>query len=353
MTTLSRLLLAFIGILLLFGVCSSPALADGPPPPGSPVVVGSNKGRTTYTATVTTNSRGVWIDVRASRSSSGSSMSASNSSSASAGYGASSGVAYAGSGSIASNGSTETVTRTWTNAQGEPYYEVNGHVYHLAGVNIGWESEGPNGWYTTGSRQHPGSVPEALYVNGQFQGIIWVPYGTKPGSLQWGTPPAGSGNQTTSAPVVVDPRAVALYLLRHVPLPNLRVRMNPRLGLVNLPGWFWAEGYNGQPFGGSVTVGSYTISVRVWPASYQWSFGDGSTLVSPDLGQPYPAASDIRHTYQYSSLHYPDGFPVRLTVQFAAAFSVNGGGLEALLGMERTYTTAYRVQELQSILTHH
>jgi hypothetical protein len=156
-----------------------------------------------------------------------------------------------------------------------------------------------------------------------------------------------------NAPVVVDPRVLALDVLQHIPLPNVQIGMNPRLGLVAMPGWFWAEGYNGQPFGGSATVGGFTGAVQVQPTSYTWSFGDGSTLVSSDLGQPYPAESDIQHTYQYSSLHYPDGFPVRLTIQFAASYSVNGGPAEPLSTMERTYATSYRVQELQSILTSH
>jgi len=142
-----------------------------------------------------------------------------------------------------------------------------------------------------------------------------------------------------------------MAVLQRVPLPNVTIRMNPSLGLVAMPGWFWGEGYNGEPFGGSATVGAYTVSVQVEPASYTWDFGDGSTLVSHSLGKPYPAESDIQHTYQYSSLHYASGFPIRLTIQFAASFSVNGGPAEPLTGMTRTYTASYRVQELQSILT--
>ncbi len=355
MTGSSYLLIAALSTLLL-GSVSTSLVAAGGPPPGTPVVVGANKGRTTYTATVATNGRGVWINVRATRSSSGSSETPANSSGAGSDNGAVSAVSYtgAGSGSAATSDSASTVTRTWYNAEGEPYYETaDGHVYHLAGVNIGNASSGSNGWFTTGSRQHPGSVPESLYVDGHLQGIVWVPYGTKLGSLQWGSPPSGSTIQSASAPVVLDPRAIALDLLRHVPLPSLRLRMNPALGLVAMPSWFWAEGYTGQPFGGSVTVGSYTIAVRVWPISYQWDFGDGTTITSSDLGQAYPAQSDIRHTYQYSSLRYPNGFPVRLTVQFAAAYSVNGGALNALPGMQQTYADNYPVQQLQSVLTDH
>jgi len=142
-----------------------------------------------------------------------------------------------------------------------------------------------------------------------------------------------------------------MAVLEHIPLPNVVIRMNPSLGLVAMPGWFWAEGYNGEPFGGSATVGSFTVAVQVQPSSYTWTFGDGTNLVTHDLGQPYPAESDVQHTYQYSSLQHPDGFPIQLTIQFAATYSVNGGAAEPLSSMARTYTGSYRVQELQSILT--
>jgi hypothetical protein len=127
--------------------------------------------------------------------------------------------------------------------------------------------------------------------------------------------------------------------------------MNPSLGLVALPGWFWAEGYNGAPLGGSATVAALTVAVQVQPISYTWSFGDGATLVSQDLGQPYPTQSDIQHTYQFSSLHFSSGFPIHLTIQFTATYSVNGGPGQPLASMTRTYAASYRVQELQSILT--
>jgi hypothetical protein len=227
---------------------------------------------------------------------------------------------------------------------------VNGTVYHLAGINIGFASSGPTGWFTVGMHQHPGTVPEALYINGQLQGIVWVPVNGQ-GNVQVASAGPGSAAGAASAPVVVDPRAVAMAVLQRIPLPNVVIRMNPSLGLVAMPGWFWGEGYNGEPFGGSATVGAYTVAVEVEPVSYTWDFGDGTTLVSASLGKPYPAESDIQHTYQYSSLHYASGFPIRLTIQFAASFSVNGGPAEPLSGMTRTYTASYRVQEVQSILT--
>lgn len=348
MAPLIRIFSGFGGFLLL--VCSLPihVYADGPPH-GAPVTLGGNKGRTSYSATITTTGRGVWIAVHARQSYSGSYVVPSHGLNASYGHGVASGPAYNQGSSGTGSGSASTIARTWQNSAGEPYYETtSGQVYHLAGIDIGNAGAGP---ITVGMRQHPGTVPEALYVNGKLQSIVWVPIGANSGALHWGAPPAGNGRAAASAPIVIDPRVVAANILRHIPLPNVQLRMNPSLGLVALPGWFWAEGYNGASFGGSASVGGLTVAVQVQPTSYTWSFGDGATLVSQDLGQPYPSSSDIQHTYQYSSLHFSNGFPVHLTIQYAATYSVNGRPGQALASMTRTHTASYRVQELQSILT--
>lgn len=333
--------LVLLGVLVA-GFRPGVAAADNP----APYHTGWNKGHTSYSATITTSGRGVVIYMTGRQSSSGQNVVP-----ASASYGSPSYASGSAEASSASSGTSSTVARTWYNQAGEPYYQtVNGTVYHLAGINIGFASSGPTGWFTVGMHQHPGTVPEALYINGQLQGIVWVPVNGQ-GNVQVASAGPGSAAGAASAPVVVDPRAVAMAVLQRIPLPNVVIRMNPSLGLVAMPGWFWGEGYNGEPFGGSATVGAYTVAVEVEPVSYTWDFGDGTTLVSDSLGKPYPAESDIQHTYQYSSLHYASGFPIRLTIQFAASFSVNGGPAEPLSGMTRTYTGSYRVQEVQSILT--
>jgi hypothetical protein len=347
-----KILSGLVGLLILVYALPDHVYADGPPH-GAPVTLGQNKGRTSYSATITTTGHGVWIAVHARQSSSGSYAVPGNASNGSSSPGVVSAVSYGqGSSGTGSGGSASNIVRTWQNSAGEPYYETtNGQVYHLAGIDIGTASTGPSSWFTVGSHQHPGTVPEALYVNGKLQSIVWVPIGGNQGALHWGNPSTGSGNVTASAPIVIDPRVVAANVLQHIPLPNVRLSVNPSLGLVALPGWFWAEGYDGAPFGGSASVSGLTVAVQVQPSSYTWNFGDGTTLASQDLGQPYPAQSDIQHTYQYSSLHFPAGFPIRLTIQFAAIFSVNGGAAQPLASMTRTYTANYRVQEIQSVLT--
>jgi hypothetical protein len=169
---------------------------------------------------------------------------------------------------------------------------------------------------------------------------------------------------------------VAVEAVADVPLPDIRIRMNPALGLVALPSWFWVDGYDGQPFGVSRSVelppeidaqvlldavpaddprrqgSSFAVAVRLWPRRYEWDFGDGRTLVTQSLGKSYPAESDVAHSYEHSSLGFPDGFPIRLTVEFAAEYRVDDGPPQPLPAIRRTFEAGYKVQEIQAVLVH-
>ena len=173
----------------------------------------------------------------------------------------------------------------------------------------------------------------------------------------------------------IAPRLFVTDVLEDVPLPTARVRMNPDLGLVAVPTWFWVEGYDGRAFGVSRQINipaeigddvpvadvprddprrrptSMSIAVTVRPSRYEWSFGDGSRLVARTLGKPYPQASDVKHTYEESSLRSPSGYTVGLTIEFAAEYRINGGAAQALPPILRSYESSYRVQEIQPVLT--
>jgi hypothetical protein len=173
----------------------------------------------------------------------------------------------------------------------------------------------------------------------------------------------------------IAPRVFVADILEDVPVPSVKVRMNPDLGLVAVPTWFWVEGYDGREFGVSRRINipaeigddvpvddvprddprrrptSVAIVVTLRPSRYEWSFGDGTTVVSRSLGKPYPQASDVKHTYEHSSLRSPGGFAVGLTIEFAAEYRVNGGAAQALPPIRRTYESSYRVQEIQPVLT--
>jgi hypothetical protein len=196
--------------------------------------------------------------------------------------------------------------------------------------------------------------------------------GSQVGGAQGG-PARGGGSG--SSDIAIAPREIALEVLQQVPLPAAAINMNPRVALVALPTYFWIEGYDGRPLVNSRTVElpaeigaevpttafpagdprrrgqSLTVEVRVWPVRYSWSFGDGATAVTQSLGQRYPAESEVRHTYERSSLGFSGGYPIRLTVDFAAEFRVNGGPPQPLAAAQRTYDAALRVQEVQTVLT--
>ncbi|MCW5882584.1 MAG: hypothetical protein KIS91_16765, partial [Anaerolineae bacterium] len=272
--------------------------------------------------------------------------------------------------------STATQDRYWRDAQGIHRATPDGHAYLLTPPPIGGASL--DGW-TNSMRQHPNETPYLLYVDGQYSDVVWIPQATPSSNIQMDVQPSISTRQSVARPSgdgdSTDPREVALDALGHVPLPAIHLQVNPALGLVHMPGWFWVEGYDGRPFGleRRVTVPPevgddvpitvvpaddprrrethFTVQVRLWASRYEWNFGDGQGLLTMSLGKPMPAESDIQHTYEYSSLGLPEGFPVRLTVTFDAEYRVNGGPPIGLPSIQQTYEYGYRVQEIQSILT--
>lgn len=242
--------------------------------------------------------------------------------------------------SASANGS-----RSWSDFAGIHVWTPDGQRVDLTPLTIpvdAWSAP----WDRAGATSHPNATPYLVFQNGVYAGIVWL----GPGATQAGLP-AGAVAVTGTASPPIDPRQVALSLVRQIPLPDLQVSENPSLGLVGLPSWFWVSGYDGQAFGDSASLPGVTVSVRVWPDRYTWSFGDGVGLTTLSLGKPYPQQSDIQHTYQYSSLRAPGGFPVRLTVEYAAEYRVNGGPPQALPPLQRTYEAGYPVQEEQAVLT--
>jgi hypothetical protein len=265
--------------------------------------------------------------------------------------------------------------RSWRDDYGYWHQTPDGQLTQLAAFNIG------NGWYEYWRdeiRGHPGQRPYILRMNGQFVDYVWIPSGSDGSEFVFGAPPAdepATAGVPAGGGASVDPRQVALDVLAQVPMPNIRIRVNPGLGLVALPGWFWVEGFDNRPFGASRTVevppavgpqvpaavvpagdprrrgSAFTVDVRVSLARYEWSFGDGGALVTRSLGRAYPAESDIQHTYEYSSFGRPDGFPVTLAAEFAAEYRVDGGPAQGLPPVRRTYASGYRVQEAQAVLT--
>ena len=350
--------LVCVGIAAILVMPPAETKADGDAE-GSHFVVWEHKDRTTFSATITSNDQGVWIDVRGQESVPGQAK-------------APSAAPVAAPPSSAPPATPQTpppsgpsITQSWYDpALGYFSQTSDGHVNNLTGVNIGHDANSPGGWFQVGEQEHPNTVPMAFNVDGQLQDIVWVPQQANPGNVQWGPPPVAPPNTVIGGGGGTDPHQVALDVLGHMPLPNIQIRVNPDIGLVAMPGWFWVDGYDGAPIQQSRTVTlpppapglpptSFTVTVRIWPAEYDWLFGDGGSLVAHSLGQAYPAQSDLKYTYQYSSLPFSNGFPVTLTVHFQAQFSVNGGGPQPLPTIEHTYEADHRVQEIQAVVNGH
>lgn len=266
--------------------------------------------------------------------------------------------------------------RTWRQPNGLYRETADGHRIYVTPPSIGGASL--DSWIDQ-LRAHPNHVPYLIYVDDQLDGIAWIPNSADRSSVQIDTQPSSGSQRRSAVPGgdadSTDPLEVALYALGHAPLPPLQPRVNPSLGLVNLPGWFWVDGYDGRPFGVSRTVhvppevgddvpidvvpaddprrhgSSFTVAVRLWPGHYEWDFGDGQFLVTESLGRFAPSESDIQHTYEHSSLGLADGFPVRLMVTFNAEYRINGGPPQALPSITQMVEYGYPVQEAQSVLT--
>jgi len=206
-------------------------------------------------------------------------------------------------------------------------------------VNVGNASA--TGWFGAQAPQRPDQVPYGLYCDGSFQGIVWLP-----------AEASATGVQVVADPgETVDPVSLALSLLDRMPLPEMRIRFNPDTGLVALASWFWVEGYDGAPIRRTATLGPITVDVDVTPSSYRWSFGDGASLETASLGKPYPQESDLRHTYERSSLGAGGAYQISLEITFAVQFSVNGGPSQPLAPIARSLSAPYPVQQAQSVLT--
>jgi hypothetical protein len=240
--------------------------------------------------------------------------------------------------------------------------------------------------------------------------ILSIPIACRRDDYMFLPPDALGGIPCVSIPMsaAFDPEPLAVQMAAQLPPPDLRIGMNPARGMVNIPTWFWVEGYDGGALsqsesvlqrqtvchtvtdrgpGGLAVLGSdhrptshvdcvttdttFVVEVRLWPNHYAWDFGDnhgqsfscGGQGDCPNaLGVPYVDAfhaSTIQHPYVWSSLGVngsADAYTIKLAINFEAEYrvSVNGndqGGWHGLSGRELTWTASHQVQEAQAVLT--
>ena len=245
-------------------------------------------------------------------------------------------------------------------------------------VSNGSAGYDPNGINATASTKPSGSGPTATEPTYNYR---LVPYNSAPGSCPTTQsngvisnpcaqipasvcPPAQTGyyvydsngnalgivcvpNPTDSlAPPTTPELALADEASSHQPWPVLRLGINPSAGLTGLPSWFWLSG-SASMQDAVASSGPLTVRVRAQLQGVSWEFGDGLGYESIDLGQAYPAQSDIQHLYQTDTYRVSNGYAVVAILRYLVTYSVNDGPWKTLGVKTRPISQQYLVYQLQ------
>jgi hypothetical protein len=183
-----------------------------------------------------------------------------------------------------------------------------------------------------GAQLDQGLDPYFLWCGNEMRGLVWL------------DPNAGSPAQQ------MDPQTIAMHLRDEIPVPHAEIKINPTRGLVGVDSWFWLDDYDGTPIEETTNAFGQRVEVEARVTRYEWSFGDGETLVAESVGRSYPHRSQIRHLYERSSAGFAPGFPVQVTFSFTVRYRVDGGGWIELPSISRVAETSYPVRESQSVI---
>ena len=151
----------------------------------------------------------------------------------------------------------------------------------------------------------------------------------------WDTVPIATSRFATMRVIVclsvaeAPKAAVTQQQFRRLPIPAPEIIVEPSGGhtLINIGTNFLTRK---RPVVLPTTVLGQAIQVKATPASYQWTYGDGTTFTTTNPGARYPALL-TPHTY-----HQPGTYTVRLRTTFTGEYSVNGGPWQPINGTATT-----------------
>ena len=129
--------------------------------------------------------------------------------------------------------------------------------------------------------------------------------------------------------------------------PQLVMGVNPTTGLTGLSSWFWLAGGSPKMRDATATAGPLTVTVRATFLGVTWEYGDGSSYDSSDLGQAYPAESDVQHVYQTDTYGMAQGYTVTALLRYQVSYATNGGRFLVLGIKTRAFTEPYVVYQEQ------
>jgi hypothetical protein len=118
---------------------------------------------------------------------------------------------------------------------------------------------------------------------------------------------------------------LVLRAFRRIPLPASEVVVQPPGGrtLVNFETNFYTE--QGE-FTRVVRLLGQRVELRIWPESFTWRYGDGSSEQTSSAGSAYP---DLEITHRYLS---KGRVAVSVDTTYAADFRVGNGGWQHVDG---------------------
>jgi hypothetical protein len=140
---------------------------------------------------------------------------------------------------------------------------------------------------------------------------------------------------------------------QRIPLPRPTLRIAPAdNAVVNLPEIVSADSPAQTTF--TVDVAPFPTVIITANVSWQWDFGDGSTLTTTSPGRPYdvndPNATDyISHTYTRAG----NGYALSVTSVWTATYTIQGtAGRQPVDGaVRRTTTHTLAAADYGSVLT--
>ena len=143
---------------------------------------------------------------------------------------------------------------------------------------------------------------------------------------------------------ILTPGVVA-SAFRRIPLPEAKLVIQPPNGrtLVNFATNFYTE--QGE-FTRTVRLLGREVELRIWPASFEWRFGDGESRTTSEPGAAYP---DLQVTHEYGR---KGRVAPSLDTTYAAQFRVEGGPWRDVEGTVTIPGTpqALRVVEARPVL---
>ena len=164
------------------------------------------------------------------------------------------------------------------------------------------------------------------------------------GNTSFGIICVPSGQPANSPEVLLAQKASSSQ-----PWPNLALGVNPVTGLAGLASWFWLGGANASMSDATASSGPLTVAVHASLIGATWDFGDGSRTDSGDLGQAYPAGSDVQHVYQTDTYGLPSGYTISGLLRYVVTYSVNGGPWQQLGVKTKAYSRSYSVFQIQPV----